>query len=53
MDKISSQLNSQDKTLSDKMAKQINDCQKSLQEKITSQEKNIKEMTDKIGNINF
>ena len=51
MDKISSQLNSQDKTLSDKMAKQINDCQKNLQEKITSQEKNIKEMTDKIGMI--
>ena len=53
MDKISSQLSSQDKTLSDKMAKQINDCQKNLQEKITSQEKNIKEMTDKIGKVNF
>ena len=49
IEKISSQLGAQEKILSDKITKQITDSQKTVQEKISVQEKNVKDVVDKIG----
>ena len=49
IEKLSSQVCSQDKSLTEKVSKQITESQKSLQDKISAQEKGTKDLLDKIG----
>ena len=49
IEKISSQLSSQDKILTEKVSKQITDSQKSFENKLSAQERGTKDLSDKIG----